>query len=839
MSILQANGAGLGGAGDPGGPLANFYSYSIDQSLRFNDDDIAYLSKTYGSAGNAKTFTISCWIKRANINTASHICASYDGSSTRQFRIFFTSSDEIQFGQGGSATSGIIKTNALFRDVSSWYHCVFVADYSNATAAERAKIYVNGELQTVTTTDSFLNADGHWLKTYEMRIGRTGTSDALYFDGYIADFHCIDGTALDPTSFGETINGIWVPKAYSGSYGTNGFYLDFSTNSYTDNLTDPDVFADQAGSNDWNAYNLAASDILPDSPTNNFATWNSAGRVYGASNVPTFSEGNLKSVTGTYPTANISTFAIQPNDTTGYYWEVKVVLVDAARSYMGIIAPEEKDLSGNGTSYGWPYKYILSANGDFFGSTATNGTGTVAQTSYTTNDILMFAYKEGKIWIGKNGTWMNAGDPAAGTGNLLGSDGSTPSDRGAVTWYPYAGFNLDVTANFGEGTFAGTETAGGNADENGYGDFKYAVPSGFLALCSANLPEVTIGPNSTTTSDQHFDTVLYSGTLSSSGTADITHNGGFTPDFVWTKSRSASSQHILRDAIRGANNTLQSESTLAEQDKSSNGNMTALATSTTFATNYTDGLNVSGKTFVAWLWKAGGTAVSNTDGSITSSVSANQDAGFSIVSYTGTGANATVGHGLSSAPEMVIVKERGGAGNWFTYHKDAQASGAYVIYLNLTNASAASTAIWNNTQPTDTVFSLGTGNTNTNTDTYIAYCFHSSDVCKVGSYVGNGSTDGTFVYTGFRPAWVMVKRTDSTSNWQIWDATRNEYNVTNLYLLANTDGAEVVGSGGSIGIDITSNGWKFRSNAANWNASGGSYIYLAFAEAPFKYANAR
>ena len=402
-------------------------------------------------------------------------------------------------------------------------------------------------------------------------------------------------------------------------------------------------------------------------------------------------------------------------------------------------------------------------------------------------------------------------------------------------------YNGSAVLNTGQdSTFAGNTTAGGNSDENGYGDFKYSVPSGFLALCSANLPEPAIGPNSTTTSDEYFNTVLYTGNGSTQSITGV----GFQPDWTWLKSRSNAQGHNVFDVIRGANVALFPNDSNAEFTDTDR--LTSFD-SDGFSLGADANVNTNSATYVAWNWKAGGTAVSNTDGSITSSVSANQDAGFSIVSYTGvntaSGQTSTIGHGLASAPELIICKRRNASG--YGWSVGSTAIGNFitssVFELNQTGAPSITYAYEWGANPTSTVFTTGySSRTNINGGTFIAYCFHSVEgFSKVGSYVGNGSADGTFVAVGFKPAFVLTKRTDSTSNWVIWDATRNEYNVTNNYLLPNSTDAEVAGSGGSIGIDILSNGFKFRSNATAWNASGGSYLYLCFAESPFKYANAR
>jgi len=251
------------------------------------------------------------------------------------------------------------------------------------------------------------------------------------------------------------------------------------------------------------------------------------------------------------------------------------------------------------------------------------------------------------------------------------------------------------------------------------------------------------------------------------------------------------------------------------------------------------GTNASGYNYVGWSWKAGGTAVSNTAGSITSQVSANVDAGFSIVSYTGTGANATVGHGLNSAPEMIITKARtNGSSYWLTYHSGLASPSTSYMSLNTTNAvDTGGASVWNSTSPTSSVFSVGTSTwINPSGGTMIAYCF--ADVegfSKAGSYTGNGSTNGAFVYTGFRPAWVMVKGSSAAESWTIWDNKRNAYNTASNFLYANTSNSEL----SPAEVDFVSNGFKLRNASSQGNVSGRTYIYLAFAEHPFKYANAR
>jgi hypothetical protein len=327
----------------------------------------------------------------------------------------------------------------------------------------------------------------------------------------------------------------------------------------------------------------------------------------------------------------------------------------------------------------------------------------------------------------------------------------------------------------------------------------------------------------------YFNTLTWTGADTSAG-RDFT-GVGFQPDLVWCKTRSDSNGHKWFDSVRGVGKSIQSESTGAETTNDGNGyidSFDADGFSSIAGSSNNYNFNNTSTTFVAWNWLASNTTASNTDGSITSTVSANTTSGFSIVSWTGTGANATVGHGLGVAPKMIIIKDRSNTRNWQVYHAGYGNTGSG--QLNLTNAFSAD-GMFQNTTPTSSVFSVGTSvNVNASGANIIAYCF--ADVkgfSKFGSYTGNGSTNGTFVYTGFKPAFVMAKRTDSTSGWGMYDNKREPFNVMDVRLLANTSGADDTSSDNN--LDFLSNGFKWRT-ASGWNASA-SYIYMAFAENPF------
>ena len=334
----------------------------------------------------------------------------------------------------------------------------------------------------------------------------------------------------------------------------------------------------------------------------------------------------------------------------------------------------------------------------------------------------------------------------------------------------------------------------------------------------------------------YFNTILWTGDNTNRTISGV----GFQPDWIWWKQRNGTDDHRLLDSVRGEGiasyKLLFSSGNYAEFDGSDNGgsqgNINAITSDGFSGIQGTVGWNNwngTGLNYVGWNWLAGGTASSNTDGSITSTVSANTTSGFSIVSYTGTGSNATVGHGLSSVPKMIIVKDRSATNNWTVYHVGV--GNDKDILLDVTNAENTSTA-WNNTTPTSSVFSIGTlGNVNTSSNNYIAYCFaEKKGYSKFGSYTGNGNSDGTFVYTGFKPAWVLIKPSSTTGSWYLFDSTRNSFNVTNSRLKVDGNEAE---SSNIDTLDIISNGFKLRDTNAAWNGSGTTYIYMCFAESPF------
>ena len=790
-------------------------AYEIDQSLRFEDGSSAYLSRTPSSAGNRKTWTWSGWVKRGNLGGPQLVLFAHSGNNNTDYGGIIINSDVFEFTCYSAAAC---TTPSLMRDTSSWYHLMCVMDTTQATQADRIKLYRNGELLTKTIAAAYpaqnanmpINAaTGHSIS------GRNPFGGSQYFDGYLSEVNFVDGQALTPSDFGETgTYGEWKPIEYSGSYGTNGFFLNFATAA--------DMGDDKSGNtNDWAENNIAASDQMLDSPTNNFPTWNPIGSPAHAE--LSYSEGNLK-VAHSNTNDNTTAVASMELPSSGkWYWEVQPTA--DGDFYLGVgrdWVTNQNDTSILVSEIGW----AMRNNGTKY----TFNVGAAYGGSYGDGDIVGIAVDvdNSKIWFGINNDFnsQGGGNPSNGSGaaytNVTGDNLSIHASEGAGT---VAGF----IANFGQdSSFAGTKTAQGNQDANGIGDFYYAPASGFLALCTSNLPDVAVVPS------EHFNTVLYTGTGSSNAITGV----GFQPDFAWIKDRTNAYQHQAFDAVRGVTKKLHQSTTAAEATDTTS--LTAFgADGFTVSTNA--GLNTNTASYVAWNWKANGSGSSNTNGSInTTKTSANVDAGFSIISYNGNDtAGATIGHGLSKKPELIIFKNRvnsQGASDWDSYVSFLGAT--KFISLNIINNGGTSATRFNNTEPTATLITLG-ASYHTNYDKIIAYAFHSVDgYSKVGTYTGNGNADGTFVHTGFAVQWVLIKKTSGDGNWAILDAKRNTYNPAQKMIRAEGNDAEA-NSSNSFTTDFLSNGFKCRATNGYFNASGGTYIYLAFAETPFKYSNAR
>ena len=773
------------GAGQRVGKFVPFTDNgTIDNSCIFNDDDDAYLARTFSTPTNNKKWTYSVWIKRGNLGTNQAIMsADYDGASYWDMR--FNTSNQIYIqNRIGSSNILLANTTRTFEDTSKWYHLVFVYDSDNSTSTSRAILYIDGDIQTLSAYPSSGDASAYNVNSEPHHIGVSRTADASgaiwsEFDGYFAEANFIDGQALTPSTFGltDTSTGRWIPKTLSGiTYGTNGFRLKFQDSSALGDDT-------SGNTNDFTATNLASTDQTTDSPTQLF---NTMGGSFSAG--VTLAEGNLKVTTpssgsGYNQCVGQPAFGVRSGK---WYWEVKVnVKGQNAYGWKSDDNTAGSQASATGNYKQGPAYNVGSSGGFSDGEWDCNySTGASEFSPFTTasvDDVIMFALDldNRKGYVGLNGTWFNSANPANGTGSIgLGRD---PVPSANARFYPMC-LRLDSS---GTGTYNFGATS-----------FAHTPPTGFVALGQDNLPEATKGISG----------------------------------LVWTKNRDATDNHQLYDSSRGKQKDLHSNTTDAEST-TTDGLQKFLKGGQQIEDDVS--INTAGESFVTWNWVAnGGTTASNGDGSITSTVQANTTAGFSIVEFVGTGSAATVGHGLGQAPEFIIVKNLTDSSNWLIY---SSLFGANKYgYLNLTNAWATDTTGFNNVEPTSSVFSVGTANeTNGSTDSLVAYCWHGVDgYSKFGSYTGNGSTDGPFIYTGFRPAWIMWKRTNSTNQWVIHDSTRNPFNPTNQILYANLTQAD--GTGDAIVTDLLSNGFKLRSGTnGNANTSGSTYIYMAFAEHPF------
>ena len=572
--------------------------------------------------------------------------------------------------------------------------------------------------------------------------------------------------------------------------------------------------------NDWTVNNLSITDQMLDSPTNNFATLNPLA------NKIDLSEGNLFSTeTGSSWLGTFGTFGM----TSGkWYWEVEIANAATTSGIIIGIADSRYDMSGYvGYEAGsWGY-YIAT------GKKVTGGTFTTYGDTYTTGDIIGIAYDAdaGDLFFYKNNAIQNSGT-AAFTG-LTGTILPVISVRSSS----------DAVLNFGQdSTFAGEYTNAndysnyeGASDSGSIGDFFYEPPTGFLALCTKNLPDVADGLWADG-NNQAFNTVTYAGTGAAQN-IDV----GFQSDLTWLKIRNPNGgTHILTDSVRGVNKQLFSNLNILEATATNKLTDFISTPVKGFTLGADDGsgtgdANYSGN-YVSWNWKAGTSASGSTGNNKAYSASYNQDAGFSIVTYVGDQAQGhEIPHHLTKAPEMIIVKKTSDTDDWKIY---TETLGATTALKFTTATDTVSTSYWQDTAPDATNFTVGYGgNTNATGDDHIAYCFHSVEgYSKVGSYTGNGSSDGTFVHTGFKPAYVMVKRTDSAGYWALSDSERSPFNVMDDALYANASNSE---STPAQAIDYLSNGFKFRSTDSDSNSNSGTHIYIAFAEHPFKYSTAR
>ena len=936
-------------------------TYQISKSLRFNGST-KYLNRTFGTPTNNKIFTSSLWVKRSGLTGVRQ--AIFTSGVSTYWGYEFDANNRITI-YDSNATP--LTTTQVFTDTSAWIHILISVDTTQATASNITKLYINGSQVT-----SF-SASGYPTQNSTPYINQNGViayfglwiSAGLYFNGYIAEAYFIDGQALTPTSFGtRDINTyLWKPKAYTGTYGANGFYLNFSDSS---NTTATTLGKDQAGSNNWTPNNFSVSagpgnDSLVDSPTyygtdtgvgggvrGNYATLNPLATSGG-----TLSNGNLEYDGPSVWRAAPSTFLIP--STGKWYFEGTLKAAPASSTFggayagIGVIQPSavsawsynsgtslyltdtghisnyntgsttsftgnasgtvislaidrdantvtfyqngvSKSVQTIGISSGSDlYAFVgsySSAHGQFaanFGQrpfihAAPSGfralrdynklptpTGGEVRGNYCTLNPLDFSCP-GTISNGNlqyvqstlnarggrstmavsSGKWYwevtnNGGNNSVGiirdTGALTSyiganadgwsyfidglkyNNGTGTSYGASYTTNDVIGVALDMDARtlafykngVSQGTafsgLSGTMSPGFSSSSTsavsftvnfGQRPWAYDAPFGFKPLCTTLLPQPIVQKPSS-----YMDVVTFTANNSTGSVSSLS----FTPNLTWVKDRDVVMDHFLHDSIRGYGNSLSSNTTGISAPGG------AITSQLSNGFNYAIG---NASRWVSWSWKE------------------SPIAGMDIVSFTGTGATQNISHSLGVAPRMVIYKCRNTAVTAWVVGHSSTSWNNYLV-LNATDAQAASSAAWNNTAPTSSQFTVGGGFT-PNTFTYIAYCFAEVEgFSKFGSYTGNGSADGPFVYCGFRPRWVMIKRTDTAANWRMFDTARDTYNVSSAELYPNLTNAESAFSS----LDINSNGFKIRTSDPSYNSSGGTYIFAAFAESPFKYARAR
>lgn len=773
MSIINSQPL-IGASGSSG--------YQISRSVRLRSSASAYFSRTPASAAtDGKKWTYSAWVKRGTLGVFGSLLAADNGSGTST-AVYFETDNTLKYVSGATTH----KTSAMvFRDISAFYHIVVAIDTTQATGANRAVLYVNGVQQTWTSgTDPTLNSISRiGQQSILQGIGfSVGSVASTYFDGYITEVNFIDGQALTPSSFGETnqYTGVWQPKKYNGTYGTNGFYLNFSNNS---GITATTIGKDYSGNgNNWTPNNIsltagATYDSMLDVPTpwadggngrGNYATWNPLDKQ--STNI-TVSNGNLTASMGLVAESIRATMGM----TTGkWYWEntitsrtggLSVGILNAAASLNGHIGQNAN---------GWAMWYD--------GRKVNNNTFVAYGSSYTTGDIIGVSFDADarELIFYKNGV----------------SQGVAYTGIAVDTYFPAMGNgNSTVDVNFGQRPFA------------------YTPPTGFKALNTQNLPDPTIKKG-----NQYFDVSLYTG---NGGTQTITNSGNMQPDLIWMKSRSTTYGNNLYDAVRGGTKMLTSNTTAAEVTVT--GGVTSFnsdgMTIQNDATN--SNINAAATTYVGWQWKEGATQ------------------GLDIVTYTAPASGSfSVNHSLGVAPAMVICKTRGSTGNWGVWHKSLASTTNSYLNLNTTQSVQTQAGIWGSGNTSTTTGGLVGWSDAANT-TAVRYLFAEvPGFSKFGSYTGNGSADGPFVFLGFRPRFVMIKETTaaSTSDWIMHDTSRATYNADDYRLLANSSGAEL---NTGFPIDELSNGFKVRNAGNGANRSAGTYIYAAFAEVPYKFALAR
>ena len=833
---------------------SNFYEHQIANSVRIpapssTAANNGRLTQTFGTVDSNVHFTVNFWIKRGQLTGLNPVASARvlnlftprngtSGSVLHEF--IFCASGSYGVGDAFAITNTntgayVLSTHNEFRDTTAWYNIHVQADLDNSTNSEKLKIFING-------TEASYNVDNR--ANFTALAGFTAgawTIGDYYNYGYpaqasLASWCYIDGTTLGVDSFAEDKNGVWVPKDLSGlTFGSAGHLLMFQDSSALGDDT-------SGNGNDWTAVNIATHDQMLDSPTfgssngGNFATY--LGKIIRASGYGfSMAEGNLKhiSTSGNNDHNMFSNMAVS----SGKWYAEFLIQNDGDEEYVGIASSENVsfDNSGPFTNSGGPggMSYLSTGNKQQNGSdTSTN------YATFTTGDIISVAMDvtDTKVYFAKNGTWQQSGDPANATNpaftNFVNAGSVTSKYQ---TWHfgTCIGNNGTIIANFGqEGSFAGEKTAQGNADSNGYGNFFYAPPSGFLAMCSGNLPIAEgVDPAEDVNPNTLFQALAYTGNANNSRA--ITTN--FDPDIMWFKRTDGSKAWNSYSKIQGIGSTSNylDFSRTDELEPVTNASTKGLlaTASTSMTVGALDYINGDGLAYISYLFNAGGSAATNNDGNLESTIYANAAAGISHGSYTGTAATKTVGHGLGVIPDFIIVKRAAGAAAWAVYYGD----NTDALAMN-TDGATADANFWADTTPSSSVFTVGNNSTTGAAALYVFWAFaNTAGFVKAGFYSGTGRVDGGYCHVGFKPSFIMVKNLASGTDWIIFDDKRDPDNGADNVLYTNSAAGEVDGS--TFDIDILANGWKVRTTNAELNADTADMMYLAIGSMSSKYATAR
>ena len=776
-----------------------------------------YLSQTSMTTIGSGDFTIEGWCNRRDDGAQGIFQYSNGALNSKSGALglgIYDNDFYLYYGTSGALAGRAVTAN--IPAVGEWWHFAYVRASGTIT------IYLNGTAVTTQSTTVDFNDT-------TLVVGGYYNTDFLW-NGLISNFRAVKGTAVytsnftPPTSALTSVSGTILLNCQNSNIqtSTTGSNMTAQGNAVASNTSPTDFndtfSGDRSGQgNSYTATNLANSDVVIDSPTNNFATWNPLQSSTNSQYLLT--QGNL------FPTFSSSPSSFMNSSTTigatsgKWYAELRVVVATSNGCAVGGGSYITKiDTSNQNVLNAALVVLSITHNQSAYRAIWVDGTATTTGLANgVVGDIygLAMDVDNNKFYYYRNGSALGS------------TSGYTLTDVGTgVFTFQSQTDSATNMWNFGQdSSFNGAITAGTATDGNGIGVFKYAPPSGFLALCTANLPDPAIPLPSA-----NFNTVLYAGNASTQSISGV----GFEPSFVWAKNRSRAGGHGLFDAVRGAGKSLESSDTTAERTQSDsitsfNSDGFSLGDNTEAGpdVNY-----VNNDSYVSWNWKANGSGSNDTSGDIDATVSANQAAGFSVVKWASDGNTATVGHGLGAVPTLIIAKNRSEASAWSVY--SAEIGNTKRLVLNTTAASATD-AVWGNTTPTSSLFTQRISITSGHE--IIAYCFAPKPgYSKIGTYTGNGSaTAGTFVNCGFKPAWLMYKKTSGAAEWRVYDSGRSVFNPVKLGVYPDLTNAEDSG----FDFDFLSNGFKSRANHADVNESGGTYLYMAFAESPFKTANAR